>query len=114
MGSVSVFAVGANSLTNLSEASGTYWYISLVGCGKMDLSKAVFRGDGPVCINIITLFGLNHIRVPRGTRVEFAGVQVIGGNRSKGFPAETEVKNHLRVRLFCVAGGTNVSIEEAP
>jgi hypothetical protein len=42
MGSVSVSLIGATRLTNVSEASGTYWHISLLGGNRIDFSKAVF------------------------------------------------------------------------
>jgi hypothetical protein len=113
MGSVSVFLIGGTSLTNVSEASGTYWHISLVGGGKVDLSKAVFPQDKPVCVNTITLFGGSRILVPRGTRVEVGGFHVMGGNRSNVSPAEKEVHNHLKAKIFCIFGGINVSAKEA-
>jgi len=112
MGSVSVFLIGGNSFGSVLEASGTYWHISLLGGGKIDLRKAVFPQGEPVRINTITVFGGSRILVPRGTRAEISGLQLIGGNRSGVRPAEQEVRNHLKVKVFCVAGGANVSSEE--
>ena len=108
MGSVTVSLLGVASLTNVSEASGTYWHISLLGGNKVDLSKAIFPPDKPVHVNTITLFGGSRIYVPRGTRVEVGGFHVIGGNRSNVSVAEKEVRNHLKAKIFCIYGGINV------
>jgi hypothetical protein len=66
-----------------------------------------------VHVNTITLLGGSQIQVPKGTRVELGGFHIIGASKSNVSSTEKEVHNHLKAKLFCIAGAINVSSKEA-
>ena len=102
---------GGDRIEGVLELSERYWYFFLSGHNHLDLRKAVFPQDQPVRINSFCIFGRNKVLVPEGTTVELGGLALIGGNRLNVSPAEEEVHNRLKVKHFCLIGGTRVRSE---
>lgn len=112
MAKVSFRLIGNNSIAGAPELSGNYWNICIVGDVDLDLRKAIFPQDQPVCIKTICLLGKSKILVPDGTNVELGGFKLIGDYKVNVSRAEEEVHNRLKVSHYCFIGDAKIVSEE--
>ena len=99
--------IAPSSLGDLRE-DRDQWFVSTLGGVRLDLTRAIFPDDGPVTINMVSLFGRPRLTVPVGTAVEFGGVTLVGKSRASGTPASDRARKWLKVNRTALVGGAVV------
>jgi hypothetical protein len=104
---VGLLAIAPSGLADVRE-DRTHWFVSTYGGFSLDLQRALFPDQGPVTINIVSVFGRPRIRVPVGVGVDFGGFVLVGRRRARGAPSKDNSRAWVKVNRTSLVGGVLV------
>ncbi|HLO89633.1 MAG TPA: DUF5668 domain-containing protein [Lentimicrobium sp.] len=82
--------------------------VSIFGGSKIDLTQCTLSNDGPVLIEMTSIFGGSNLILPSDWNVKVEVTSILGGFSDKRFNANIDMSKVVIIKGVCIFGGGEV------